>query len=76
MIIKCVALAIDLGGERDLVAVKVNCTEGQVDNGDHFYQVTNYLEREGFEVLGVFDENDRAGNIMDKFAWETIITID
>jgi hypothetical protein len=75
--INCIVLAITPDGERDLMGVRVRCSEGSYDNGNHYYEAELYFERQGYCVLGVFDDTDIGGrNIADKFDWDSMPLID
>jgi len=73
MIVKCVVACNDVNGP-NFYFVKVDCTEEQYDNGDH-YQAAEDIIQENYEVDGpywVCDENDNNVKFLfDHFNWDT-----
>jgi hypothetical protein len=76
MIIKCIVAAQNSNGESDFYFVKVDCTQEQYDNGEHYSAACDKAEEEGYDAFLAYDENDVGGKaILDKFAWDSAITI-
>jgi hypothetical protein len=72
MIIKCIVAVVNSNGEPDLFFVKVDATQSEIDEGEHYNAAEIYAKDQGHEPHLAYDENDRAGNAMlPLFVWET-----
>jgi hypothetical protein len=68
MEIKCIVACQD----KDLFFVKVDCTQDEYDNGQHYEAAEEAAVNEGLEPAIVFDENDPGGRAMlDLFEWQS-----
>lgn len=54
-------LARDSNGAPDIVPVRLECTEQEVQEGLHYEQAQTRAAELGYEPMGVFDERDPAG---------------
>ena len=75
MNIKCVVACRDSNGAPDLYALRIECTNEQYDNGDHYERAKEAVAENGYEASDiVFDENDSAFKSMFQVGfinWET-----
>ena len=74
MICNMIVACYNAGGEPDLFFVKVECTEEQYENGEHYGAAERAAWDEGYESdqMVSFDQNDSAGRAMQGlFAWES-----
>ena len=75
MNIKCIVACHNSNGEPDLFFVKVEATEDQIENGEHYDRARREAELCGYDagITSVtFDESDSAGKAMlDLFQWDT-----
>ena len=75
MNINCVVACRDSNGSPDLYALRIQCTEDQYENGDHYERAKEAVEENGYEASDiVFDENDHVFKVMfqvDFIDWET-----
>ena len=62
--IRTYALVRDANGVPDIISQVVTLNTVQYQNGDHYQFVEEHAGNEGYEFLGAFDENDRAGKKM------------
>lgn len=75
MIIKCIIAANSINGP-DLFFCKVQGTEEQIDNEDHYDVAKGEAQNHGFEhPMIVFDQYDPPKCLFDLFAWETASVI-
>ena len=73
MEIKCIVAATTAGDERDLFFCKVECTQDEYYNGDHYEAAKEAAENEGYDPSLVFDEQDPGGRAMLQLCeWESI----
>lgn len=71
MIVKVVVAAEGFNGP-DLYFCKVECTEEQYDNGDHYDVAKSAANENGYEgSMVAFDENDDPKALFGLFEWET-----
>lgn len=72
----CVGCSITVAGP-DLYFVKVECTQEQIDNGDHYDIARNWAQA-NFDVGGpywVCDEDDPAKSVMRLADWDSAVSI-
>lgn len=72
MIIKCV-LGIEGHNGPDLMFVKINCSQEQYENGEHYETARQHTEKQSDnKVYWICDENDPCGPALIKlFEWGT-----
>lgn len=76
MTIKCVVACHNAAGSPDLFFCKVNCTEQDYGNGEHYDRAENEARNQGYEgPMVTFDENDGPKALFDLFVWESATTI-
>lgn len=65
--------ATNSNGEPDIYFVIVECTNEQIDRGDHYDAAREAAQAAGYEPHDlVFDQNNAAGNAMQSlFVWES-----
>ena len=75
MEIKCIVACHNANGDPDLFFVKVEATQEQIDNDEHYDRAREEAELCGYDACitsVTFDENDSAGKAMlDMFYWNT-----
>ena len=73
MLIKCAISCRNGMGEPDFYFCKVDCTQKQYDEGDHYETIREQAEEEGYGDCGLaYDENDAPGMaLMSLFDWKT-----
>jgi hypothetical protein len=72
MVVKCVVACRNAEGASDFYFCKVECSQDQYDNGEH-YEIAEYQARsEGYEgPMVAFDENDGPNFLFEHFVWES-----
>ena len=69
---KCVVACHNASGEPDLYFVRVSCSEGEYDNGEHYERAEDAAYEKGYSApMVVFDENDGPGFLFERFVWES-----
>ena len=77
MILRCVVAAINAAGEPDLFFVKVECTDEQYNDGEHYVAAKRAAEDDGYEPVLAYDEDDPAGSaMMSLFVWKSASTVE
>lgn len=73
MVVRCIVACYGYDGP-DLYFCKVECTEGEFNNGLHYRKAEEKAEADGYDgPMVTMDENDPGGrNILDKFVWESV----
>lgn len=76
MILRCI-VACQGGEGPDLYFVKVDCSQEQYDNGEHYDRAIEAAKEADYdEQMVAFDEKDQAGDAMlHLFEWETADTV-
>lgn len=72
-IYNCMVVGLNSAGEPDFYLVKVQCTENQIDNGEHYRAAQEEALANEFEASFAFDEFDPAGTtIRNTFDWDDV----
>ena len=72
MIMPCFVAAINSNGEPSFYFVKIDCTQEQFDNGNHYDAAMQKARDEGYEPHLAYDAVDAAGKAaMKLFEWHT-----
>ncbi len=75
--LKMIVAAVNAAGEPDFFFCKVNCSESEIDDGEHYEAARTLADEEGFETRLVFDERDSGGRaILDVFEWASATVVD
>lgn len=76
MTVKCVVACRNAEGVSDFFFCKVDCSQQDYDNGEHYDRAENYASNQGYEgPMVAFDENDGPAFLFDHFVWESASTI-
>ena len=76
MTIKCVVACHNASGEPDFYFVKVECSQVQYDNGEHYELATYVARQQGYEApMVVYDEKDGPQFLFEHFIWESANTV-
>lgn len=70
--VRCVVAGVNASGEPDFYFVKVECTEEEYDNGEHYACAKQAANDAGYKPYLAYDEQDAGGRaMMDLFEWDT-----
>lgn len=64
IIVKCIVSAEDSSGFPTLYYIKIDCTKGQYEGGEHYAAAVLSAEEDGYKPYLAYDENDTAGRAM------------
>ena len=70
---------LNADGEGDFWFCRLECTEDDIENGDHFTAASHFAEREGYDATPsiVFDRFSPAFSMLHPhFTWETATLFD
>ncbi|NDC55274.1 MAG: hypothetical protein EBZ69_00305 [Alphaproteobacteria bacterium] len=75
MNIKCVVACFNASGEPDFYFCKVDATEQNYNDGEHYEMAEEAAKRAGYEGPYVaFDENDGPAWLFERFVWKSATT--
>ena len=75
--VKVMVAVVDANGEPDFFFCKVNCSEAEINDGEHYEAARALAAKEGYEVRLVLDEMDRGGKAIEHvFEWDSATVVD
>lgn len=76
MIVKCVTAGTSANSEPDLHFCKVDCSEDEFAEGDHYMVAREQAGKDGYEgEMVTFDEHDGPDFLFEHFVWDSATVV-